>query len=102
MVKISKARTASQTLSFIVINLGFLGLNTGIPLAILSCQFLKYRIFDCFFYVLQDGLTTGLQGGTPYLYSLVIASVLFVVMALLLGTAQKQLPKSTGMVMVMD
>jgi ferredoxin-type protein NapH len=87
MVKLSSARTTSQTLSFIVINLGFLGLQTGIPLAILSCNFLKYRLFDCFFYVLQDGLATGLQGGTVYIYTLAIFMVLFVMMALLLGTA---------------
>ncbi len=87
MVKTSSVRIGSQTLSFTIINLGFLGLQTGIPIAILSCQFLKYRLFDCFFYVLQDGLTTGLSGGTPFLYSFAIVLVLFVVMALLLGTA---------------
>ena len=92
MVKISKARTASQTLSFITINLGFIAGNTGIPLVILSCQFLKYRLFDCFFYVLQDGLfnsgaATAPKVAAPYLYTLAIALVLFVVMALFLGTA---------------
>jgi ferredoxin-type protein NapH len=87
MVKVSSLRITSQTISFAVINLGFLGLQTGIPLAILSCQFLKYRLFDCFFYVLQDGLATGFQGGTDYLYYLGGVMVLFVIMALLLGTA---------------
>jgi ferredoxin-type protein NapH len=87
LVKTTTVRTTTQTLSFIGINLGFLGLQTGIPLAILSCQFLKYRVFDCFFYVLQDGLATGFQGGTLYLYTFAIFIVLFVLMALLLGTA---------------
>jgi polyferredoxin len=87
MAKVSRLRIMSQTLSFVVINLGFLGaLYTGIPLAILSCNYLKLRIFDCFLYVIQDGLATGSQGGTLYLYTLAEFFVLFVVMALLFGT----------------
>jgi len=88
MVKTSSLRITSQTLSFIVINLAFLApLYTGIPLAILSCNYLKIRIFDCFLYVLQEGLSTGSLAGTTYLYNFAAMVVVFVVMALLLGTA---------------
>ena len=88
MVKTSSLRITSQTLSFVVINLGFLGaLYTGIPLAIFSCNYLKFRIFDCFLYVIQDGLATGSQGGTLYLYMLAEFLAIFLVMALLFGTA---------------
>jgi ferredoxin-type protein NapH len=87
MVKISSFRVTSQTLSFVIINLGFLGIQTGIPLAILSCNFLKYRLFDCVMYVLQDDLSTGFQGGTISLYFMALEFVLLVVMVLVLGTA---------------
>jgi polyferredoxin len=88
MVKISSLRTASQTLSFVVTNLGFLGpLYIGIPLAIFACNYLEIRIFDCFFFVLQRGLSTGLQEGTAYLPVLAGILAFFFVEALLLGTA---------------
>jgi ferredoxin-type protein NapH len=87
-VKISSLRSASQALSIIAINLGFLGpLYVGIPLAIFSCNYLKYGIFDCFFFVLQNGLSTGLLGGTASLYVFAGILLVFLVEALLLGTA---------------
>jgi ferredoxin-type protein NapH len=87
-VKISSLRITSQTLSFIVINLAFLGpLYVGISLAIFSCNYLEFRIFDCFFFSLQNALSTGLLGGTSYLPVLFGILLLFVVEALLLGPA---------------
>jgi polyferredoxin len=84
--RISSLRITSQTLSFVAINAAFLGpFYLGIPLAIMSCNYLKLRIFDCFMYVLQDGLTTVPLAGTVYLYFFVEVMVLFLVMALFAG-----------------
>lgn len=88
--KVSNTRFLMQTLSFILINAGIFGiaplskysLTKDVWLPITSCHYFEKGIVDCYFYDVQNGLTTGYS--TLYVY-LIIPTIIFILLVLVLG-----------------
>lgn len=87
---ISRIRLIVQTISFIFINAGIFGIAAlsthsslkDLYLPITSCHYLEKGIADCYFYNLQNGLTTGSVDLYIYLF---VPTIIFIILILILG-----------------